>query len=106
VEIRESLDVWDLSTSVIALKKIFEIILNLEVESVLFLSIVIIVQFILVSDCVTVENQFRLKMFVRPTVWWFWRRHVDGLSFGDPFCGFEIEGSKLKWFQWGDSSET
>jgi hypothetical protein len=48
-----------------ALEEVFEIMLNLETESVLFLSIVIIVQFILVSDCVTVENQFRLMLSVR-----------------------------------------
>jgi hypothetical protein len=62
---------------------------NLETESVLFLSIVIIVQFILVSDCVTVETQFRLKISVRPRVWWFWRSHPTKLSLGasGPFCG-------------------
>jgi hypothetical protein len=55
-EISESLDVWDLRSSAIALEKIFEIMLNLKVESILFLSIVIIVQFVLVPDCVVVEN--------------------------------------------------
>jgi hypothetical protein len=54
--------------------------LNLEIENVLFLSIVTIVQFILVSDCVTVENQFRFTISVRLRVWRFWRVHPRRLS--------------------------
>jgi hypothetical protein len=64
----------------IALKEDFEIMLNLEIESVLFLSIVIIVQLILLSDYVTVQNQFRLKISVRPRDWRFWRGHTSELS--------------------------
>jgi hypothetical protein len=66
-----------------ALEEVLEIMLNLKIESVLFLSIVTIVQFILVLDCVefqeTVENLFRLKISVRPRVWRVWRRHPKGL---------------------------
>jgi hypothetical protein len=36
-ELSESLDVWDPRPSAIALEKIFEIMLNLEIASVLFL---------------------------------------------------------------------
>jgi hypothetical protein len=52
-------------------RKFFEIMLNLEIENILFLSIVSIVQFILVSDCVTLDNQFKLKISVKPRVWRF-----------------------------------
>jgi hypothetical protein len=62
------------------LEKVFEIMLNLGIENVLFLLIVIMIQIILVSDCVTLENQFRLKISVRPRVWRLWRRHPSGLS--------------------------
>jgi hypothetical protein len=64
----------------ITLEEVFEIMLNLAIESVLFLSIVIIVQFIVVSDCVNVENQFRLKISVIPRVWKFWSRLPSRLS--------------------------
>jgi hypothetical protein len=64
----------------------------------LFLSILIILQFILVSDCVTVENQCRLKISVRPRVWRFWRRHTSGQflrGFG-PFLWKKVE-SNPQW---------
>jgi hypothetical protein len=68
--------------------------LNLEIESVLFLSIVIIVQFILVSDCVTVETQFRFKIPVRPRSWRFWRGHPSGLSLRDFWSIFVENGGE------------
>jgi hypothetical protein len=61
VEINKGLDIEGPQTM---LEEVFKIMLNLEIESVLFLSVVIIVQFILRSDCVTVENQlFRFNYF-------------------------------------------
>jgi hypothetical protein len=56
VEISKSLDVWDLRPSAIMLEKIFEIMLNLEIESALLRPTVIIVQFILGPNYVTIES--------------------------------------------------
>jgi hypothetical protein len=56
VEISESLHVWDLRSSAVALEKIFEITPDLEIKTTLLRPRVIIVQFILRPDCVIVEN--------------------------------------------------
>jgi hypothetical protein len=55
VEISRSVDIGELGPCPIELEG-FEIVLNWDIESALFGPMVIIVQFILGSNCVTIQN--------------------------------------------------
>jgi hypothetical protein len=51
-----SIYVRDVRSSAIVLEKIFEIALTLEIKTALFGSVVIIIEFILLPNCATVEK--------------------------------------------------